>query len=187
MSPTTLGTILQASIAPCVLISGVGLVLLALTNRLGRPIDRARELCAMFRHTPEEEKPVLIHEIKILYRRCHLMRLSVIFATLSIFAVGLIILAFFATYAFGLWIPNLVQALFIGSLVCLIVSLAFFLADVHQALRSLRIEVREHLGIELHRPRQIKAPGLPRPSLGHKDQGHKPSPSAPLVPRGLRL
>lgn len=149
MSPTSLGTILQASIAPCVLISGVGLVLLALTNRLGRPIDRVRELCGEFRHAPAEEKAVLTQEIKILYRRCHLMRLSVIFATLSIFAVAMIILAFFVTYAFGLWIANLVKSLFTGSLICLMLSLGFFLADVHQALGSLRIEVREHLGIDL--------------------------------------
>ena len=149
MSPTSLGTILQASIAPCVLISGVGLVLLALTNRLGRPIDRVRELCTEFRRAPAEEKAVLTHEIKILYRRCHLLRLSVIFATLSIFAVAMIILAFFATYAFGLWIANLVESLFTGSLICLMLSLGFFLADVHQALGSLRIEVREHLGIDL--------------------------------------
>lgn len=149
MSPTSLGTILQASIAPCVLISGVGLVLLALTNRLGRPIDRVRELCTEFRRVPAEEKAVLTHEIQILYRRCHLLRLSVIFAALSIFAVAMIILAFFATYAFDLWIPNLVEVLFTSSLICLMISLGFFLADVHQALGSLRIEVREHLGIEL--------------------------------------
>ncbi|MCB2193555.1 MAG: DUF2721 domain-containing protein [Deltaproteobacteria bacterium] len=150
MSPTSLGTILQASIAPCVLISGVGLVLLALTNRLGRPIDRVRELSAEFRRVPSGEKAVLNHEIRILYRRCHLLRLSVLFAALSIFAVAMIILAFFATYAFGLWVPNLVEVLFTCSLICLMLSLGFFLADVHQALASLRVEVREHLQIELH-------------------------------------
>jgi hypothetical protein len=149
LSPTSLGTILQASIAPCVLISGVGLVLLALTNRLGRPIDRVRELCAGFSRLPEGEKGVISHEIKILYRRCHLLRLSVIFAALSIFAVDMIILAFFATYTLGVWIPNLVEVLFTCSLACLMISLGFFLADVHQALRSLRIEVREHLGLEM--------------------------------------
>ncbi|MBU2469254.1 MAG: DUF2721 domain-containing protein, partial [Proteobacteria bacterium] len=102
-----------------------------------------------FRRVPEKEKPILAHEISILYRRCHLLRLSVIFATLSIFAVSLIILAFFATYAFGLWVPNLVEVLFTSSLICLVISLGFFLADVHQALSSLRIEVFEHTGIKL--------------------------------------
>ncbi|MCX6656513.1 MAG: DUF2721 domain-containing protein [Candidatus Bathyarchaeota archaeon] len=30
--------------APCVLISGVGLLVLSMTNRLGRPLDRIRAL-----------------------------------------------------------------------------------------------------------------------------------------------
>jgi hypothetical protein len=35
---------LQIAIAPVILISGVGLLLLSMTNRLGRTIDRARQL-----------------------------------------------------------------------------------------------------------------------------------------------
>ena len=36
--------ILQTSIGPVILISGVGLLLLTLTNRFGRMLDRARQL-----------------------------------------------------------------------------------------------------------------------------------------------
>ena len=36
--------VLQVSIGPVILISGVGLLLLTMTNRLGRAIDRARQL-----------------------------------------------------------------------------------------------------------------------------------------------
>jgi hypothetical protein len=35
---------LQSSISPIVLISGVGLILLSLSNRLGRTTDRSREI-----------------------------------------------------------------------------------------------------------------------------------------------
>ncbi len=35
--------VLQASIAPCVMISGVGLLLLSFSNRLSRPLDRVRQ------------------------------------------------------------------------------------------------------------------------------------------------
>ena len=37
-------TILQTAISPVILISGVGLLLLTMTNRLGRTIDRSRGL-----------------------------------------------------------------------------------------------------------------------------------------------
>ena len=35
--------VLQIAIGPVILISGVGLLLLTMTNRLGRAIDRARQ------------------------------------------------------------------------------------------------------------------------------------------------
>ena len=48
MSATTLHEIvpvLQVATGPVILISGIGLLLLTMTNRLGRTIDRARILC----------------------------------------------------------------------------------------------------------------------------------------------
>ena len=41
---TELIPILQIAVGPVILISGVGLLLLSMTNRLGRAIDRARIL-----------------------------------------------------------------------------------------------------------------------------------------------
>jgi len=38
--------VLQTAIGPVILISGIGLLLLTMTNRLGRVIDRARGLSA---------------------------------------------------------------------------------------------------------------------------------------------
>jgi len=38
--------VLQASISPVALVSGVGLLILSLTNRFGRVTDRLRELAA---------------------------------------------------------------------------------------------------------------------------------------------
>lgn len=44
MSLTQLIPTLQLAIGPVILISGVGLLLLSMTNRFGRIIDRARAL-----------------------------------------------------------------------------------------------------------------------------------------------
>ena len=46
---------LQASIAPCVLISGDGLLLLSLSNRLSRPIERIRHLCDVIKAHPQRD------------------------------------------------------------------------------------------------------------------------------------
>ena len=41
--------VLQVAIGPVILISGVGLLLLTMTNRLGRAIDRSRSLAGELR------------------------------------------------------------------------------------------------------------------------------------------
>ena len=46
---------LQAAVGPVILISGVGMLLLSMTNRLGRTIDRARQLVDAKRGSSAEE------------------------------------------------------------------------------------------------------------------------------------
>ena len=41
---TEIVSVLQVAIAPVILISGVGLLLLSLTNRFGRAVDRTRQI-----------------------------------------------------------------------------------------------------------------------------------------------
>ena len=48
--------VLQTAIGPVILISGVGLLLLTMTNRLGRVIDRARWIDEGYPDLPEDEK-----------------------------------------------------------------------------------------------------------------------------------
>jgi hypothetical protein len=49
--------VLQIAIGPVILISGVGLLLLSMTNRLGRAIDRSRVLCQELSTEAPEERP----------------------------------------------------------------------------------------------------------------------------------
>ena len=43
--------VLQTAIGPMILISGIGLLLLTMTNRLGRAIDRTRTLVGVLSNT----------------------------------------------------------------------------------------------------------------------------------------
>ena len=47
--------VLQVAIGPVILISGVGLLLLTMTNRYGRTIDRARHLVRELRECSEPD------------------------------------------------------------------------------------------------------------------------------------
>ena len=77
MEPIALVQVLSASIAPCVLISAFGLLLLSLTNRLGRSVDRIRQLCREAPGAEPAEEAELDRQVRLLYRRCKLMRAAV--------------------------------------------------------------------------------------------------------------
>jgi hypothetical protein len=133
-------SILQASIAPVVLISGVGLLLLSLTNRLGRSIDRVRQLCDRFEKKPGNSG-VVKQQIDIVYRRCRYLRTSIVLSIACIFCVSIIIIALFSMHLFQINFIGLVEVVFAAGIVSLILSLLFFLMEVWAALHSLRLEI----------------------------------------------
>ena len=62
--------VLQVAIGPVILISGVGLLLLTLTNRFGRAVDRSRHRAKELREGGVvESKGRISEQINILYRR----------------------------------------------------------------------------------------------------------------------
>src|SRR6266478_3121695 len=72
--------VLQVAIGPVILISGVGLLLLTLTNRFGRAVDRSRQLGREMRDVTETERPRLAGQVEILFRRAQVIRVSIIMA-----------------------------------------------------------------------------------------------------------
>ena len=88
-SPEQLIRILSASIAPVIVISGVGLLLLSMTNRYSRVIDLARDLLkdleSIMDHSSRREK--LVEQVRIIYRRARILRRAIIMASLCILFV----------------------------------------------------------------------------------------------------
>ena len=144
MSIDDLIHILQGSIAPCILISGVGLLHLAMTNRLGRASDRIRQLCRELDTAPQAETANLKHQIVIFYRRCKYLQLAIFLAACSIFCVSLVVLMLFSTFVFNLSIIPLIKLSFGLSLICLVSSLACFLFDIRATLSSLKLEIEKY-------------------------------------------
>lgn len=140
--------VLQISVSPVVLVSGVGLLLLSMTNRLGRVVDRARTLHSESegQSLSDKERALLVVQIRILYRRCRILTAAIGFSTLCIFLVGLLILSLFATSATHEANDLVGPLLFLGSIASLLASLGFFLGDIALTLRALRLEISEHLG-----------------------------------------
>ncbi|CCH50592.1 DUF2721 domain-containing protein [Pseudodesulfovibrio piezophilus] len=144
METTHLVTILQASIAPFVLISGIGLLLLSMTNRIARPTDIIRRLLVELGTAKESDKQSLLTQITLLRKRCALLRTSIALSILAIVCVGGVTLLLYASLLLSIKLHILIQILFGGSLVSLIASLLFLLQDIRITLRSLDLEIDRH-------------------------------------------
>ena len=141
MNIESLIKILQASIAPVVLISGVGLLLLTMTNRLGRTIDRIRALCHQFEEKPGRNSTVIKQQIDILYQRCRYLRSSIVLSITCITCVSTIVIVLFSMHIFQINLTSLVEVLFETGLLALILSLVTFLMEVWAALASVKLEI----------------------------------------------
>lgn len=150
--------ILQTAISPVAVISGVGLLLLSLTNRIGRTTDRARALAAERRAAAPGVASRLDRQIHILFRRARILRRSIALALGSVLFVSLIVVTLFAVYLWGARLQLVVVALFVLSLVCLVASLVDFLRDIVLSLAALRQELAETVGSPAQR--RGAAPGV---------------------------
>jgi sterol desaturase/sphingolipid hydroxylase (fatty acid hydroxylase superfamily) len=141
MTLTDLIPKLQLAIGPVILISGVGLLLLSMTNRFGRVIDRARAMTYELHRVPEEEGRRLISELRILWRRTRILRGAIASASLSALLAALLIISLFLGELLSLLIAEVVVILFILCMVSLIASLVLFISDINVSLRALAIEI----------------------------------------------
>jgi hypothetical protein len=134
------------AVGPVILISGVGLLLLSMTNRLGRVIDRSRLLAESFRKAGPEDQPRLAAQLKILSRRAHLVRLAIILATLSMLLAAVLVIALFLAALLGIELGVVVVILFAGCMGSLIASLIVFILDINLSLAALKLEVSDDFG-----------------------------------------
>lgn len=143
MTPPTLTQlipVLQVAIGPVILISGVGLLLLSMTNRYGRTIDRSRDL-AHARRKAGPDTARLDRQIAILWRRAQILRRAIFFGTLSVLFAAILIMTLFATALLHLEAGWLVGLIFGCSMLSLIVSLIDSIRDVNQSLVAVKLEL----------------------------------------------
>ena len=143
--------ILQAAISPVILISGTGLLLLSMTNRLGRVIDRSRELARSHRQASAPERERLERQLRILAQRAETVRLGITFCAVSALLAAALVIAVFVTVIFQWQILALSVSLFVACLMCLVVSLIFFLRDINLSLAALKLELAA-VGKEAQKP-----------------------------------
>ena len=134
---------LQTAIGPVILISGVGLLLLSLTNRFGRAVDRTRQLLREMRVTSGESRKRLTRQVENLYQRTCLIQRAIIFGAISVLFAALLIITLFIAALLELELTVVLCLLFICCLLSLIISLIAFIMDIHLSLKALKLELGE--------------------------------------------
>ncbi|MBK7104837.1 MAG: DUF2721 domain-containing protein [Ignavibacteriae bacterium] len=137
----------QSSISPLVLISGVGLILLSLTNRLARTIDRSRGLVAEIEkgNLTELEIENKKLQLRILVKRSYILKYSIGSISFSILSSSLIIPILLIMNLFQVNLEALGITFFILSIAGIILSAIFLFADVNLTLKALEYEIKDHI------------------------------------------
>lgn len=131
---------IQAAVAPVVLISGVGLLLLTLTTRLGRIVDRSR-LLSKERRTLAAADPALDEQLAILSRRARMVRLAVALSAFAVAVIGVLVMVLFlgALFRWDVTLPSI--ALFVVAMLSLVGAMLVFVRELFLALTALDVEL----------------------------------------------
>jgi len=135
---------IQLAVAPVFLLSGVGVTLTVLTNRLARIIDRARSLEGALATASDAMAATLHAELGVLSRRARLVQRAITLSTACALLICLVIVALFAGVALERDLSWLIVVLFITGLCGFIGALVAFLLEIRLATASLRFGPGPH-------------------------------------------
>ncbi|MBP6775371.1 MAG: DUF2721 domain-containing protein [Gemmatimonadaceae bacterium] len=131
--------VIQLAVAPVFLLTGIASLLVVLTNRLGRIIDRARTLEGVVPDLTGEHHALISADLHMLSRRARYVNRGISLFTLSALLVCVLISVLFLGAFYTPDVSRLVAGLFVGAMIGLIVGLLAFLREVQLATASLRI------------------------------------------------
>jgi pilus assembly protein TadC len=135
----TIAHVIDISVAPVFLLAGISGLLMVLTNRLGRSIDRSRSLQATSEmELLPEQKASIDKEMAGLLKRSRFINLSISLATASALLVCLVIIMLFMSSLANINFSQIVASLFIICMVILSAAFSCFLAEVFIAAGALR-------------------------------------------------
>jgi hypothetical protein len=148
---SALAKLMATSIAPVFLITGIAAILNTMSLRYGRVIDRIRILL--------REGPRLYHkeigaeymhrELRALYQRARLLRLSIILEGIAVFGISMTIVVLFASLSLDFSTYYIPQFFFVLSLVLLMAGVALFVQDFAVSLACIELDMQTRSDVEI--------------------------------------
>jgi hypothetical protein len=140
---TGIAHVIQLAIAPVFLLTAIGTLIMVLTNRLGRAVDRSRILEDRLASLQETEAVPVHAELRLLARRIRLVYVAIVLAVLSALFVTLLIVVAFAGAFVETNLTRLVAVMFVVAILALTGSLIVFLREIFLAVTTARLAIAE--------------------------------------------
>jgi Protein of unknown function (DUF2721) len=130
--------VVQSSVAPVFLLTGVAATLGVLTNRLARIVDRARTLEEQLASHPGSAQH-LHADLAVLARRARYINFAISLCAIAALLVALVVVTLFANAFLGSELAVVIAVLFVGAMLCLSAAFITFFIEVRLATAVLRI------------------------------------------------
>jgi hypothetical protein len=132
--------LIQLALGPVFLISGVGITLSMLTQRLARIVDRARTLEEQRESATDEAKLRRIDkDLRVIWRRSRYMNVAIALSTIAALLTTVVVTLLFASEFTRMSVGGVIAVMFVASMVCLSTAFLMFLIEVRIAINTLRI------------------------------------------------
>lgn len=147
-SDTMIAHTIQLALAPVFVLVAIGNILNILSTRLGRTVDRARQLQQMHGTTTGEEHDIVVAEIRTVDRRIGVITRSIRLLVIACLSIGMTVSILFVEEIADYRLEQVAAGFFFVAIALLMWGLTLFLHEVQIAAASLRIR-KDYL--ELHR------------------------------------
>ena len=143
LSITEFNESLSLALAPITLISGVGLLMICMTNRYNHATNRIRQLMAKREGTADKPslRRVIDVEIDLLYSRVSLLRRGMLSVALSAFFSAILVAVSVGARFFELNLHILESCILVAAVLLIILSALLFASEINVSLKALKLAV----------------------------------------------
>lgn len=130
---------IQLALAPVFVLVAIGNILNLLSGRLGRVVDRSRQLQDRFTRTEGPDREELVAEIRMIDQRISLITRAIRLMVIAGLSIGVTVAVLFLEELVRLNLQRLAAATFLLAVGLLMWALLLFLREIQVSARQLRI------------------------------------------------
>ncbi|MEQ1498166.1 MAG: DUF2721 domain-containing protein [Novosphingobium sp.] len=130
---------IQLALAPVFVLVAIGNIMNLLSSRLGRVVDRSRELQDQHMATQGPEHDRVVAEIRLLDRRIRLITRAILLLVSSGLAIGMTVAVLFLEELAAIELQRVAASTFLVAIGLLMWALLLFLSETRTAAQQLKI------------------------------------------------